>query len=103
MGYSVPRYKRGTSERLANALVALFVHSMSIDRESTRNSRQGDIETHFFFFAAIIEFQVKELKSGEFFFLLLQGLKVVSKRPIKQEVKSPAQISIKPLPQILKN
>lgn len=103
MGYSVPRYKRGTSERLANALVALFVHSMSIVRESTRNSRQGDIETHFFFFAAIIEFQVKELKSGEFFFLLLQGLKVVSKRPIKQEVKSPAQISIKPLPQILKN
>lgn len=52
MGYSVPRYKRGTSERLANALVALFVHSMSIVRESTRNSRQGDIETHFFFFCS---------------------------------------------------
>lgn len=52
MGYSVSKHKRGTSERLANALVALFVHSLGIVRESTRNSRQGDIETYFVFFCS---------------------------------------------------
>lgn len=98
---------QGTSEAQANAWPMLWLRCLCIQwvlsGKALGTPGKETSRLIFFFFAAIIEFQVKELKSGEFFFLLLQGLKVVSKRPIKQEVKSPAQISIKPLPQILKN